>query len=522
MAFTTNSEAAPRWVLMKSHSISEIKTKTPLKQRKLVFRDNKVLAKCQPYILPILSESKLMTIRTRIAPSPTGFLHLGTARTALFSWAFARKHKGKFILRIEDTDVARSTQQAVDAIIASLKWLELDYDEGPFFQMQRLGRYAAVVKTMLEQGAAYYCYCTPEELEAKREAQRARDEKPRYDGTWRPEPGKTLPPVPDGVKPVVRFKNPLDGQVQWNDLVKGPISISNREIDDLIIVRPDGVPTYNFCVVVDDWDMAITHVFRGDEHVNNTPWQINIFRALGAPLPMFGHVPVILGDDGLKLSKRRGAVSVMDYQAQGYLPDAMINYLARLGWSHGDDELFSREQLVQWFDTEHLASSAAQWDPKKLLWVNAHYIKVASIERLQVLTEPFLKEQGAVLTQGPALVDAIALYKDRVETLVQLADEVGMFYKPLLADGGLRAQHITEAIKPALADFAARLKTLDWERTNISAAIKETLAAHGLKMPQLAVPLRVAVAGKANTPSIDAVLWLFGREQVLQRLAVVV
>ena len=462
-----------------------------------------------------------MTVRTRIAPSPTGFLHLGTARTALFSWAFARKHKGCFVLRIEDTDVARSTQQAVDAIIASLKWLELDYDEGPIFQMQRLDRYAAVVKTMVEQGSAYYCYCTPEELDTTREAQRARGEKARYDGTWRPEPGKQLPTPPADVKPVVRFKNPLDGEVSWNDLVKGPISISNREIDDLIIVRPDGVPTYNFCVVVDDWDMAITHVFRGDEHVNNTPWQINIFRALGAPLPVFGHVPVILGDDGLKLSKRRGAVSVMDYQAQGYLPEAMINYLARLGWSHGDDELFSRKQLVEWFDTDHLASSAAQWDPKKLLWVNAHYIKASSIERLQELTEPFLKERGVTLTHGPALADAIALYKDRAETLVQLADEVLMFYTPLLLDAALQTQHITAAIKPALTDFVTRLQTVEWTRTDISAAIKETLATSGLKMPQLAVPLRVAVAGKANTPSIDAVLWLFGREQVVERLKAV-
>ena len=305
-------------------------------------------------------------VRTRIAPSPTGFLHLGTARTALYSWAFAKHHGGKFVLRIEDTDVARSTQDAVEQILASMQWLGLDYDEGPIYQMQRLDRYEAVVAQMLEAGTAYRCYCTPEELEATREAQRARGEKTLYDRRWRPEPGKELPPVPEGVKPVVRFRNPVDGDVTWNDIVKGPITINNREIDDLIIVRPDGVPTYNFCVVVDDWDMKISHVFRGDEHVNNTPWQINIFNALGAPLPLFGHLPVILGDDGQKLSKRRGAVSVTAYEQDGYLPEAMLNYLARLGWSHGDEELFSRAQMVEWFDGSHLSKSPAQWDPAKL------------------------------------------------------------------------------------------------------------------------------------------------------------
>ncbi|MET0210117.1 MAG: glutamate--tRNA ligase, partial [Burkholderiaceae bacterium] len=333
-------------------------------------------------------------IRTRIAPSPTGFLHLGTARTALFSWAYARHFGGQFVLRIEDTDVARSTQDSVQQILASMTWLGLDYDEGPVYQMQRLDRYHAVAQQMIDAGTAYLCYCTPEELDAVREAQRERGEKTRYDGTWRPEPGKTLPPVPTGVKPVVRFKNPVDGDVSWDDLVKGTITINNREIDDLIIMRPAdaaagegalGVPTYNFAVVVDDWDMAITHVFRGDEHINNTPWQINIFQALGAPLPQFGHAPVILGDDGQKLSKRRGAVSVTAYEEAGYLPEAMLNYLARLGWSHGDDELFSAEQMVSWFDGSHISKSPAQWDPAKLEWVNAHYIKLAADSRLASL-----------------------------------------------------------------------------------------------------------------------------------------
>ena len=305
-------------------------------------------------------------IRTRIAPSPTGFLHLGTARTALYSWAYARHFGGEFVLRIEDTDVARSTQDSVNQILASMRWLGLNFDEGPIYQMQRLDRYQAVVDQMIASGSAYRCYSTPQELDAEREAQRARGEKTHYNGRWRPMPGKVLPPVPEGVPFVVRFANPPDGIVTWDDLVKGPISIANREIDDLIIVRADGIPTYNFCVVVDDWDMAISHVFRGDEHVNNTPWQINIFNALGAPLPLFGHIPVILGDDGQKLSKRRGAVSVTAYEDAGYLPEAMLNYLARLGWSHGDEELFSREQLVSWFDGTHLSKSPAQWDPAKL------------------------------------------------------------------------------------------------------------------------------------------------------------
>ncbi|MFM1855380.1 MAG: hypothetical protein RLZ83_689, partial [Pseudomonadota bacterium] len=341
-----------------------------------------------------------MTVRTRIAPSPTGFLHLGTARTALYSWAYARHHGGQFVLRIEDTDVARSTQDSVDQIIASMRWLGLDCDEGPVFQMQRLARYHEVAEQLIAAGHAYRCWCTPEELDAMREAQRARGEKTHYDGRWRPEPGKVLPPVPAGVKPVVRFRNPPAGDVGWNDLVKGPIAISNREIDDLIILRhppedataelPEaartlGVPTYNFAVVVDDWDMRITHVFRGDEHVNNTPWQINLFRAIAgesAALPRYGHLPIILGDDGLKLSKRRGAVSVTAYEEAGYLPEAMLNYLARLGWSHGDDELFTREQMVAWFDGAHLSKSPAQWDPAKLAWVNAHYMKQAPSHRL--------------------------------------------------------------------------------------------------------------------------------------------
>ncbi|KPU92715.1 glutamyl-Q tRNA(Asp) ligase [Variovorax paradoxus] len=458
-------------------------------------------------------------VRTRIAPSPTGFLHLGTARTALYSWAYARHHGGEFVLRIEDTDVARSTQDSTDQILASMHWLGLDYDEGPIYQMQRLERYQAVIAQMLEAGTAYHCYATPAELDEMREAQKARGEKTLYDRRWRPEPGKVLPPIPEGVPPVVRFCNPPEGDVTWNDLVKGEITINNREIDDLIILRPDGVPTYNFAVVVDDWDMNITHVFRGDEHINNTPWQINIFHALGAPLPQFGHVPVILGDDGQKLSKRRGAVSVTAYEDNGYLPEAMLNYLARLGWSHGDDELFTREQMVSWFDGSHLSKSPAQWDAAKLAWVNAQYIKAKSDDALAPLVAAQLKKRG--IEADDRLVAICALFKDRCETTVALADWAAAFYADVHASEADRAQHITDAVKPAVATLADKLSTLPtWDKATIAAAIKETLAAHSLKMPALAMPVRVLVMGTPQTPSLDAVLAIFSKEKIIERLKV--
>jgi len=459
------------------------------------------------------------SVRTRIAPSPTGFLHLGTARTALYSWAYARHFGGEFVLRIEDTDVARSTQDSVDQILASMHWLGLDYDEGPIYQMQRLDRYRAVIDQMLAAGTAYHCYCTPDELTAMRDAQKERGEKTHYDGRWRPEPGKVLPPVPQGVPPVVRFRNPPEGDVSWDDLVKGRITINNREIDDLIIVRPDGVPTYNFCVVVDDWDMAITHVFRGDEHVNNTPWQINIFNALGAPLPQFGHVPVILGDDGQKLSKRRGAVSVTAYEEAGFLPEAMLNYLARLGWSHGDEELFGREQLVQWFDGQHLSKSPAQWDAAKLAWVNAHYIKQTDDATLAALVAVQMKRLGVDATAaGESLTRMCALYKDRCATTVELAQWLVMYFAPVNPSAEDLAAHVTDAVRPAIATLRDKLADIEWSKPSIAAAIKETLAAHGLKMPQLAHAVRVLVCGRAQTPSLDAVLELFTREVVIMRL----
>ena len=459
-----------------------------------------------------------MTVRTRFAPSPTGFLHIGGGRTALFAWAYARRFQGTFILRIEDTDVERSTPEAVQAILDGMKWLGLDYDEGPFYQMQRMDRYKEVIKTMLAAGTAYHCYCTPEELDAMREAQRARDEKPRYDGRWRPENGKVLPAIPDGLKPVVRFRNPLDGVVQWQDGVKGHIEFSNHELDDFIIARSDGTPTYNFCVCVDDWDMRITHVIRGDDHVNNTPRQINILQALGAPLPRYAHLPMILGTDGEKLSKRHGAVSVMDYPAQGFLPEAVLNYLARLGWSHGDDEVFSIEQMCAWFDLDHLSKSPAQFNPEKLAWLNAHYIKQADDARLSALATPQMRQEGAQFADGPPLEAVIALMKDRAATVNELASAAMLFYRTPASDPALLAQHLTEAVRPALADYAQQCAAVAWNREALAAMLKTVLANHKLKMPQLAMPLRLLLTGQLQTPSIDAVVELMGRESVLSRL----
>lgn len=460
-----------------------------------------------------------MTVRTRFAPSPTGYLHLGGARTALFAWAYARRFGGTFILRIEDTDLERSTPEAVQAIIDGMQWLGLQHDEGPFYQMQRMDRYREVIGQMLAQGSAYHCYCSPEEVEAMRTRQRAAGEKPRYDGTWRPEPGKTLPAVPSGVRPVVRFRNPTEGDVSWDDAVKGNITISNRELDDLVIARPDGTPTYNFCVVVDDWDMRITHVIRGDDHVNNTPRQINILKALGAQLPIYGHVPMILGADGEKLSKRHGAVSVMEYPAQGYLPEAMLNYLARLGWSHGDDEIFSMAQFCEWFDLDHLTKSPAQFNPEKLAWLNNHYIKHTDNALLATLAMPQLIRDGAKFENAPPLEDVIALLKDRANTVNELADAMMLFYREPKPDAALLTQHVTDAARAALSSFAEGAKGIEWTKEAIAALIKQVITDHSMKMPQLAMPLRLTVTGQLQTPSVDAVLALFGRQVVLDRLA---
>jgi len=459
-----------------------------------------------------------MTTRTRFAPSPTGYLHIGGARTALFSWAYARRHGGTFILRIEDSDVERSTPEAVQGILDGMAWLGLDYDEGPFYQMQRMDRYQAVLQKMLDKGDAYYCYTAPDELDAMREAQRARGEKPRYDGRWRPEPGKNLPTPPQGMTPVVRFKTPLTGTTEWHDLVKGHIIFENDELDDLIIARADGTPTYNFCVVVDDWDMGITHVIRGDDHVNNTPRQINILKTLNATVPQYAHLSMILGDDGQKLSKRHGAVSVMQYEEDGYLPEALVNYLARLGWSHGDAEIFSAQQLVEWFDLDHITPSAAQFNSEKLRWLNQHYIKLADNSRLAVWVRKYLTAHGVTPTDTPALEAVIALYKERVATLVELANEAKVFYGEVHpAQELLDTQLVPEAI-PVLRELAGRFVDVAWKAPALAALIKELLAKHNLKMPKLAMPLRVMLVGQTHTPSVDAVLALLPREVVLARM----
>ena len=458
-------------------------------------------------------------IRTRFAPSPTGYLHIGGARTALFCWAFAKKHGGSFILRIEDTDRERSTQRSVQAILDSMQWLGLDY-EGPYYQMERLDRYREIAGQLIRAGKAYHCYASREELDALREQQRARGDKPRYDGRWRPESAKRLGLTPpQGGTPVVRFRNPDEGEVIFDDLVKGPITVANSELDDLVLIRADGIPTYNFGVVVDDIDMNITHVIRGDDHVNNTPRQINIYRALGAPPPKFAHVPMILGQDGERLSKRHGAVSVMQYHEEGYLPEALVNYLARLGWSHGDEEKFSREQLVEWFDVEHISKSPARFNPEKLAWLNQQYIKETDNARLAELVTPFLAADGCDVRNGPLLSAVAALLKERVNTVEELADAAVYFYRPLEPSDELKRQHYTAAIKPALLDLKQRLAGIEWNREKINGALKAVLAAHQLKLPKIAMPLRVMVTGEAHTPSIDATLELIGREQVLSRIA---
>lgn len=460
-----------------------------------------------------------MTVRTRFAPSPTGFLHIGGARTALFSWAYARKHRGGFILRIEDTDVARSTPEAVQAILDGMRWLGLTWDEGPFYQMQRMDKYKEIIQKMLMDGTAYLCYSTKEELDSLREAQMQAGEKPRYDGRWRPEEGKALPAIPPGVDPVVRFKNPKTGLVEWNDLVKGHIAISNEELDDLIIARGDGTPTYNFCVVVDDWEMGITQVIRGDDHVNNTPRQINMLKALGATIPQYAHLSMILGDDGQKLSKRHGSVSVMQYDEDGYLPEAVLNYLARLGWSHGDDEIFSMEQFCDWFDLDHITPSAAQFNTEKLNWLNSHYIKQADLDRLAADAKKRLAAKGVITDVGPSLTGVIELYRDRANTLNELANSIQYFYQQPATDATAAEKHITPEILLVIPELLRLIDSREWSPSSINLSIKETLEANSLKMPNLLMPLRVMLTGGAQSPSVDAVMYLLGKDVTFQRIS---
>ncbi|MBL0420205.1 glutamate--tRNA ligase [Ramlibacter sp. AW1] len=457
-----------------------------------------------------------MTVRTRFAPSPTGFIHLGNIRSALYPWAFARSQGGAFILRIEDTDQERSSQEAVDVILQGMSWLGLDHDEGPYYQMQRMDRYREVLARMKDEGLVYPCYMSVAELDALRERQMANKEKPRYDGTWRPEPGKQLPPLPAGVQPVLRFRNPQGGLVAWDDKVKGRIEISNDELDDLVIARPDGTPTYNFCVVVDDIDMRITHVIRGDDHVNNTPRQINIFRALGQEPPVYAHLPTVLNERGEKMSKRNGAKAVTQFRDEGFLAEAVVNYLARLGWSHGDDEIFTREQFLQWFDLDHLGRSAAQFDEAKLRWVNAQHMKLAGDERLAELVAERLRQRG--IEPDARLAPICGLFKDRCDSTVVLADWAQKFYRPIEASAEELARHVTDAVRPAIGILARMLEACEWTQPAINEAIKETLRATGLKMPQLAMPVRVLVLGTAQTPSLDAVLALNDKKEVVARL----
>jgi len=459
-----------------------------------------------------------MTVRTRFAPSPTGFLHIGGARTALFSWAYAKKHHGQFILRIEDTDVERSTPQAVQAILDGMHWLGLDYDEGPFYQMQRMDIYKKVIQSMLDNGTAYYCYCSKEELEALRESQMQQGLKPRYDGKWRPEAGKTLPAVPQDIPPVVRFKNPQTGVVAWDDLVKGRIEIANAELDDLIIARADGTPTYNFCVVVDDWEMGITQVIRGDDHVNNTPRQINMLQALGATVPQYAHLSMILGDDGQKLSKRHGAVSVMQYHEDGYLPEAVLNYLARLGWSHGDAEIFTMQQFCEWFDLDHITPSAAQFNTEKLNWLNAHYIKEANIDELAGDIAVRLQKLDVVVQTQPKLQNVLALYRERANNLNQLARDVAYFYTLPQASTEDVAKHITPEIMPAIQSLNQNLAQINWSAEAIHEAINAVVTQYQLKFPKVAMPLRVMLTGIAQSPSIDQVMALLGQKEVIDRI----
>ena len=469
-------------------------------------------------------------IKTRFAPSPTGFLHIGGARTALFSWAFAKHSKGKFVLRIEDTDLERSFDAATQGILDGMAWLNLEYDEGPFYQTKRMQRYKEVLDKMLADGTAYYCYTTKEELDAARQA----DKNFAYDRKWRPEPNKTLPAIPEGVKPVIRFKNPLEGSVVWNDLVKGRIEVANAELDDLIIARNDGTPTYNFCVVVDDFDMGITHVLRGDDHVSNTPRQINILKALGANIPVYGHLSMILGEDGKKLSKRHGAVSVMQYEEDGYLPETLINYLARLGWSHGDAEIFSRDELIAWFNLEHITPSAAQFDFAKLKWLNQHYIKQLAEQnpqRLSDLVADKLQRLYKISIKNVAnLVENFQklclLYADRSQTINELAENLLPFFEEIADFSADKVQQIqqklAEIYKPeakiAMADLLKAFADLQnqnlWIAENINAAIKSTFKAHKLKMPHLAIPLRVALLGVEHTPSVDIILQILGFAKV--------
>ncbi|MEW5824985.1 MAG: glutamate--tRNA ligase [Pseudomonadota bacterium] len=462
-----------------------------------------------------------MKIRTRFAPSPTGFLHIGGARTALFSYLYARRHGGDFILRIEDTDLERSTAESVNAILEGMTWLGLEYDEGPFYQTQRFDRYKEIVRTLLDTGHAYYCYCSKEELDALREAQMARKEKPRYDGRWRPEPGKTLPEPPAGVQPVVRFRNPLDGEVVVEDFVRGRVVFQNSELDDLIIARSDGTPTYNLTVVVDDMDMNITHVIRGDDHLNNTPRQINLYRALGVEPPRFAHLPMIHGSDGAKLSKRHGAVSVMQYRDDGFMPEALLNYLVRLGWSHGDQEIFDRDEMIRLFDIADINHSASSFNPEKLLWLNQHYLKTSSPAHVARYLSWHLGNQGIDPSTGPDIEQVIAALAERSKTLIDMAQQAAIFYREFECyDETAVKKNFDDSTPSLLTSLHEGFAALpEWSAEGAHAVLVATAERLELKLGKVAQPLRVALTGTTVSPPIDLTLALIGRERSLARLA---
>ncbi|BBP45965.1 glutamate--tRNA ligase [Thiosulfatimonas sediminis] len=455
-------------------------------------------------------------IRTRFAPSPTGYLHIGGVRTALYSWLYAKRFGGEFTLRIEDTDLERSSEESVNAILEGMSWLGLDYDQGPIYQTHRFERYKEVIQQLFEKGLAYYCYATPEELDVMREGQKARGEKPRYDGRYRDFTGTP----PEGVKPVIRFKNPIDGDVEIDDMVKGKVVINNRELDDLIIARSDGTPTYNLTVVVDDWDMGMTHVIRGDDHLNNTPRQINLYQALGAPVPKFAHIPMVLGEDGSRLSKRHGAVSVLQYKEQGFLPEGLLNYLVRLGWSHGDQEIFSMDELASLFNLESVNGSPSSFDTAKLLWINEQHIKKAPADHLARHLSPFMADLGCDLAQGPALSDVANLLRDRAKTLVEMAQGATYFYKDFSEfDADAAKKHLRGVAAEPLEKLAELFVNIEnWQAAEIHAAINAAAEALEVGMGKVGMPLRVAITGGGQSPAIDATAELIGKDRCLARI----
>ena len=457
-----------------------------------------------------------MSVRTRFAPSPTGYLHIGGVRTALFNWLYARHCGGTFVLRIEDTDKERSTNESVQAILEGMAWMGLDYDEGPIYQSDRLERYKEVIDQLLDAGQAYRCYCTREELDKVREEQRAQGIKPRYNRHCRDQHN---PERPD-VESVIRFKNPLEGSVQFDDAIRGQIVISNEELDDLVITRANGTPTYNFAVVVDDIDMGITHVIRGDDHVNNTPRQINIFKVLGAALPIFVHVPMIVGGDGQRLSKRHGAVSVLQYRDEGFLPEAMLNYLVRLGWSSGDQEIFSLDEMISSFDIQDVNRAASAFDVNKLKWLNQHYIKASDSTQLVSLLSDRLKDRDIDVSSGPPVDDVVSALRERAQTLDEMADKSEYFFSEFEDYDTKAAQkHLRPVARDMLADVRSRLSVVEpWSAELIHAQVMATVEDYDAKLGKLAQPLRVAVSGTAATPPIDETLLLVGKARTLDRI----